>query len=87
MIRYLIGRIPEHHAELKAGDVIPVVWSRTDGFVVWQNLTTFAAFFREWGSGLDITRRDLFTYPYCCWLGVAHDDGTTLVPLEITDET
>ena len=49
----------------------------------WIGPTKMSAFIREWGQFLDLTRRDLFIYPHSAWLAAVHDDGITLVPMDI----
>ena len=83
MIRYLIEKAAGYEPYMRPGTVIEVHWSRMHGYMQWIGPTKMSAFYREWGRFLELKRRDLFLHCNAAWLGVVHDDGVMLVPLDI----
>ncbi len=83
MIRYLVEKAAGYEPYLKPGVVLEVHWSRIDRYMQWMKPTDMPSFIREWGRFLELKRRDLFLHCNDAWLGVVHDDGMMLVPLDI----
>jgi hypothetical protein len=83
MLQYLVEKAASYEPYLRPGVVLEVRWSRHHGYVEWIGPTKMSSFIREWGRFMEIRRRDLFLHCFDPWLGVVHDDGVTIIPLNI----
>jgi hypothetical protein len=83
MIRYLLEQLPERGAGLRPGDVLPVFHSRAQRCLLWLKTMDLQEFLSVWDDCFDIERRPLYLHAGP-WLGYLHDDGVSLMPLEIT---